>query len=982
MGSGKRFSTFLVRFLMLFEGVSLLLVVGLLYGVLSRTMTQEFESRLHMEEAEASMVLQDRFNRLETQLRELSLNNAVRASLMPGVRGQLEEILERRFSPGDGVLYLVWDAERSAFIPELPDLLEPLSAFLEEARTGRELDAVRFADLGGTPLSVSTEPIRRKSGLLGYAHLVYDISGDERMWARLAASAPRKLIFRHDRGPVDLRNGERLPAGQWPEFQELNRAGGGIVLHQGDTAFVQIQEFPGLYLAASASPLREKKRELILVLAGLCVIVFLGTILVGMVIGRKVNGPLEDLANQALEVAREPANVLLRKEKGRYLEFQKLADAFNQVLLFLLEAQEKLRQKARLELSASEERYRKTFEIAPYSISISRREDGRFLQVNEAFTRLSGYSRDEAVGRSIQELQLLPDPEERQRFLDIMKEGGGISDFEIQYRAKDGRILDTLLSARPLVYEGEDCLLAVVTDVTERKRAEAEKERLEQQLRHSQKMEAVGTLAGGIAHDFNNLLQAVQGYADLLLLKNGEGKPGEAELGEISQAARRASELTRQLLTFSRKVESRLRPLDLNHEIGQVHKLLQRTIPKMIRIELDLEEDLHTVFADPAQVEQAMMNVGLNARDAMPDGGVLRVTTRNVTLRPGDRGCPAELKPGDYVLIALSDTGCGMDPGIREHIFEPFYTTKEMGKGTGLGLSMVYGIVKNHNGAVFCDSATDKGTTFEIYFPAIRRESTGRAEGVRPGKLVGGSETILVVDDEKPIRDLAVRVLQHVGYRVLEVPDGEAAIRLYDEKGTSIDLILLDLIMPGMGGERCMEEILRIDSDALILISSGFSRGGGPPVEEGGRSAGFCPNPTTPAACSARCARRSTTERAVFPRSRKVRTDGPCARTLRRPVACLKSHRYPCRKPFQRGIPPESSFSFTASGNCAICSNLHKGHDDAGRANRGPLKKEGTQHRLRFQEARPLVRRDRHRQSTRSDHGGLHPAVSGRGIRT
>jgi len=844
MGSGKRFSTFLVRFLMVFEGVSLILVVGILYGVLSRTMTQEFESRLRMEGAEASMVLQDRINQLEAKLRELSLNNTVRVSLMLGVQGQLEEILASRFSPDDGARFLVWDAERSTFIPELPGVLQPLSGFLEKARAGRGLREVRFADLGSTPLSVSTAPIRRKSEVLGYAHLVYDISKDGRIWARLGTSAPRKLLFRHDSGPVDLQTGKRPPTVQWTERDDLNRADGGGVLLQGGTALVEIEAFPGIYLAASSSPLQRKKQELIRLLLGLCLIVFLGTILVGVVIGRKVNEPLEDLANQALEVAQEPASVFLRREEGRYLEFQKLAEAFNQVLVFLLEAQEKLRRKARRELHASEDRYRKTFESAPYSISISDKESGRFFQVNDAFSRLSGYTQEEAVGRTVGELDLIPDPDQRERFIRILGEEGEVNDFEIQYRTKDGRLLDTLLSARPLDYGGESCVLAVVTDVTERKRAEAEKERLEQQLRHSQKMEAVGTLAGGIAHDFNNLLQAVQGYADLLLLKDGkEEVPGRAELSEISQAARRASELTHQLLTFSRKVESRLRPLDLNREIEQVHKLLERTIPKMIRIELDLREDLHTVFADPAQVEQAMMNVGLNARDAMPDGGRLRVSTRNATLRPGDRGCPAELKPGDYVLISLSDTGGGMDPEIREHIFEPFYTTKESGKGTGLGLSMVYGIVKNHNGAVYCDSAPDKGTTFEIYFPAIRRERTEREVRARPEKLVGGSETILVVDDEKPVRDLAVRVLQHVGYRVLEVPDGEAAISLYGEKCGSIDLVLLDLIMPGMGGERCMEEILRIDAEARILIASGFSMQEPAPVGPKGPAKGFLPKP-------------------------------------------------------------------------------------------------------------------------------------------
>jgi PAS domain S-box-containing protein len=843
MGSAKRFSTFLVRFLMLFEGVSLLLVVGLLYGVLSRSMTQEFESRLQAEQAEVSMVLQDRFNRLETQLRELSLDNAVRVSLMLGVRGQLEEILSTRFSQGEGARYLVWDATTYAFVPRLADFSEPLRVHLERSHTGRETRMIRFAHFEPGALSVTTVPILRKDEVLGYAHLVYDMSRDQRLWERLSPGDRRQLLFWGDSGPVDLRDGRGLPAGSLQSAQAPEEGKEQTVRTRDGDFLVQVAEFPGLYMAASSAPLREQKQELILLLLGLCLIVFLATILVGMAIGRKVNEPLEDLANQALEVSREPASVFLKREKGRYLEFQKLADAFNQVLLFLLEAQEKLRQKARRDLHASEERYRKTFDIAPYSISISEKESGRFLQVNEAFCRLSGYAREESVGRTVHELGLIPDPSEREVFIRILEERGEVNNHEIQYQCKDGRIMDTLLSARPLEYEGRACVLAVVTDITERKRAEAEKMRLEQQLRHSQKMEAVGTLAGGIAHDFNNLLQAVHGYADLLLLKKGGDAPGREELNEISQAARRASELTHQLLTFSRKVESRLRPLDLNHEVEQVHKLLQRTIPKMIRFELDLQADLHTVFADPAQVEQAMMNLGLNARDAMPDGGTLRVSTRNVTLRAGDRGCPAELEPGDYVRVTLSDTGCGMDPDTREHIFEPFYTTKEMGKGTGLGLSMVYGIVKNHRGAIYCHSTPGRGTTFEIDLPAVRRRATERGEEAPPAKLVGGSETILVVDDEKPIRDLAARVLNHVGYRVIEAPDGEAAVRLFQEKGGLIDLILLDLIMPGMGGERCMEELLRLDENARILISSGYSRQGSPPAADWSPARGFIPKP-------------------------------------------------------------------------------------------------------------------------------------------
>jgi PAS domain S-box-containing protein len=843
MGSGKRFSTFLVRFLVLFEGVSLALVVGLLYGVLSRTMTREFNSTVQAEQAEVSMVLQERFNHLETRLRELSLNNVVRVSLMLGVQGQLEEVLKEQFAPGGGALFLVENAETSAFVPSLPDALGPLRDYLQNARPLERVIRLRFADLGSVPLSVSSLPILRKSETLGYAHLVYDVTRDQQLWRRLKGGSLYRLLFFRDQGPVDLRDGTRLSPDQWPSFQELNRRKGESFQHLGDVTLIQMKEFPGLYFVASSTPLKDKKQTLILLLLGLCALVFLGTILVAVVIGRKVNEPLEDLADQALDVAKKPSNVFLQREKGRYTEFQKLADAFNQVLVFLLEAQEKLRKKARLELHASEDRYRKTFEAAPYSITITRQDNGRFLQVNEAFTHLSGYSREEAVDRTIRELNLIPRPEERERFVRIMQEQGWVTNHEIQYRTKDGRILDTLLSARPLVYDGQECLVAVVADITERKRAEAETRQLEQQLRHSQKMEAVGTLAGGIAHDFNNLLLAVQGYADLLLLKRKEGDAGWVELQEIARAAKRASELTQQLLTFSRKVESKLKPLDLNHEIEQVYKLLQRTIPKMIDIELDLQEELHTIYADAAQVEQAMMNLGLNARDAMPQGGTLRVETRNVRLTQENPCVSSDVEPGDYVRLSLMDTGCGMDREILEHIFEPFYTTKETGKGTGLGLAMVYGIVKNHGGAIRCESRPGEGTTFDIYFPVMEKhvQEEGRTEP--PERLIGGNETILVVDDESTIQTLVSRVLTTAGYRVETAMSGEEAIRLYKGKTGVFDLVILDLIMPGMGGARCMEELLRLDPNVRVLLTSGYFKEDEPVADLKHKAKGFLPKP-------------------------------------------------------------------------------------------------------------------------------------------
>jgi nitrogen-specific signal transduction histidine kinase/CheY-like chemotaxis protein len=359
-------------------------------------------------------------------------------------------------------------------------------------------------------------------------------------------------------------------------------------------------------------------------------------------------------------------------------------------------------------------------------------------------------------------------------------------------------------------------LRGIVIDITETKK-------LESQLRQAHKMEAIGTLAGGIAHDFNNLLQAVQGYAELLLLRKTEEEAGYKELREISRAAKRGGELTRQLLTFSRKVESKLEPVDLNRTIDDVRMLLERTIPKMIRIELHLTGNLCHINADASQIEQVLMNLALNARDAMPDGGTLSIETKNIVLDEDSLRTQPELIPGKYVLLAVADTGHGMDKTTLEHVFDPFFTTKEVGKGTGLGLAMVYGIVKSHQGQITCISKPGEGTAFKICFPAIEQleESPGVLTGAK--ELRGGNETVLLVDDDAPVRDLGERILKMFGYSVIVAPDGESAMEIYREGKNRIDLVILDLIMPGMGGAQCLQKILEMNPRAKVVIASGYS---------------------------------------------------------------------------------------------------------------------------------------------------------------
>ncbi len=451
--------------------------------------------------------------------------------------------------------------------------------------------------------------------------------------------------------------------------------------------------------------------------------------------------------------------------------------------------------------------------------------DGRFIYVNEAACESLGYSNEELTSMTVHDIDPnFPTEVWPAHWQEIKQRGSFI--IESQHRRKDGVVFPVEIAVNYMEFKGEEYNCAFARDITQRKKLEEERERMQAQLRQAQKMEAVGTLAGGIAHDFNNILQAVQGYAELLILGKSSPQSGHRELKEIVRAAKRGAELTKQLLTFSRKVESSLRPIDLSHEVVNVRRLLERTIPRMIKIDLSLTRDLKTVNADPGQVEQVLMNLAVNAKDAMPDGGKLIIKTDNITL--DETACKLHRvpEPGDYVRLTVSDTGHGIGEDVLEHIFEPFYTTKGPGRGTGLGLATVYGIVEGHNGYITAHSKLGEGSTFEIYLPAVEfREESVKLDD-QLAALPGGTETILLVDDEESLRNLGCQILENFGYTVHLAADGESALKLYREVKGQINLVVLDLIMPGMGGRRCLEELLNLDPEARIAIASGYSPDG------------------------------------------------------------------------------------------------------------------------------------------------------------
>ena len=469
-------------------------------------------------------------------------------------------------------------------------------------------------------------------------------------------------------------------------------------------------------------------------------------------------------------------------------------------------------------LRKSEEKYRTLFDASKDAVYSSTRE-GEFLDVNQSWLDLFDYTREEMADLKAEKIYVNPD--DRIKFQKEIEEEGFVKDFELKLRKKDGKKMDCLLtSSLSRAADGSiSGYRGILRDVTEQNK-------MEDQLRQAQRMESIGTLAGGIAHDFNNLIQAIYGYTQIMMMEKEPGDPDYSRLEAIERVARRAGDLTKQILLFSRKGEVNLRPVELNLEVKETCELLERSIPKMISIELHLGEKLKIINADPAQIEQIMMNLGVNARDAMPDSGKLVFETENVILDEEYCKMHLEITPGEYVVLSVSDTGHGMDRETVEHIFEPFFTTKETGRGTGLGLATVYGIVKSHGGHISCYSEPGQGTTFKIYFPVIEQEREVAREREAEIPVKGGNETILLVDDEEDIRDLGESVLTRFGYTVIMASDGESALEIYRQEKEKISLVLLDLIMPGMGGRRCLEEILKIDPDARVIIASGYSANG------------------------------------------------------------------------------------------------------------------------------------------------------------
>jgi two-component system, cell cycle sensor histidine kinase and response regulator CckA len=476
------------------------------------------------------------------------------------------------------------------------------------------------------------------------------------------------------------------------------------------------------------------------------------------------------------------------------------------------------RESAAEALSSSEARYRRLFETAQDGILILDAHSGLITDVNPFLINLLDYTRDEFIGKSLWEMGPFKNIEASKAAFRELQHKEYIRYENLPLESRSGRQVNVEFVSNVYGVNGKSVIQCNIRDITARKHAE----QLDERLRQSQKMGAVGQLAGGVAHDFNNLLGVILGYCDLLKLQLASDDSKRRMVEEIHSAAAHAAILTRQLLAFSRRQILRPVVLDLNRLVSEMGTMLRRLIGENIEVITLLLPELGRIKADPIQIEQILINLALNARDAMPHGGIITIETTNVELDESHVRQHAEVKTGSYVMLAMSDTGVGMDSDTQARIFEPFFTTKQPGEGTGLGLSTVYGIVLQSAGYIWAYSEPGNGTTFRVYLPSVEEKATiiGREE---TSSIRGGSETILLVEDNAPMRQLARQMLKGFGYAVLDAGRPSEAIRTAQQHKGPIALLITDIVMPEVNGHVLAETLTAVRPEMKVLYASGYS---------------------------------------------------------------------------------------------------------------------------------------------------------------
>jgi len=797
----KRFATNLVATFAVLATLSVIVIVIALYGYFDKRVESEFRKKILAEKGQVEIILNNRISRISSLLKDLGADNIIRVTVMLDGKSQLEDRVEEFYPSRQGVYFFVKKHNELAVIPPTyPNVSPSLIDFaLKRYPYGETMQ-----DSGVTHLLwLFSTPIMLKTQLMGTAFALYDMTQDKQMIQQVSDTASGEISMLSSDRLYTLGSGQTL---QLNEEMLKSIASNLELLPLGKKLILsKIDGFDNLYYKSSLEALVNDKRKVTVWIGFFSIVILAVSVIMSIQLGKKMVAPLRRMTRMAIQISEGQKDLLFESGSNNYWEFEQLSQAFNYMLTNLKDAEEQSRYKELLE----------NVDDAVYILD----QNGSVLEANEAAYLQLGYSPEQFFKLNLSDI--LPPG----KTLSILSQlGRDDSDetpkkitIETTHTKTDGELLPVEIQSRAISYRGRNVILNVARDITARIEAEKEKKHLESQLIHSQKMEAVGTLAGGIAHDFNNLLMGIQGYVSLMRLQTKPGDPNDDYIKGIENAVMNAANLTNQLLGFARKGKYTLRQTSLNRIVENSTKMFTRT-KKEILTHLELQKDIWNVKVDQGQIEQVLINLYLNAWHAMPTGGDLFIQTENVFLSE-DYCKPFDVPGGNYVKVSVTDTGTGISSKVIERIFEPFFTTKEVGKGTGLGLASAYGIIKNHNGIIRVYSEDGNGTTFNIYLPASDDKAVIDVKVNR--KLMKGQEKILLVDDEAATIQVEELMLKELGYKVLVAMSGHEAVKLY--KDNRVDLVALDMIMPEMNGKDTYEALKKINPAVKVLLVSGYS---------------------------------------------------------------------------------------------------------------------------------------------------------------
>ena len=799
----KRFSTYLMTTFVIIVTLSVVIILGVLQLYLGRRVESEFYKKLLAQKRQVEIILKTRLTSVERVLGDLQNDNIIRVTAMLKAKSQLQKRLVEVYPPKEGVFFFIKKVGQTDIIPENYPALS--KEWIKYAIKRYPIGEVVGEGTDTKLLWLFSAAIMQSYQRMGTAYALYDMMQDHKLIADIRRNVEGDIsVIKSDR-LLSLESGTALsydekrikPSQINSEFQ-----------HFGQNLLIgKLEGFANLYFQSSLESLRKEKRKLTIWMGLFSIIVLAISTALSVWLGKKMIRPLGQMTQKAIQISEGQKDLQFDIDNKNYWEFNQLSQAFNYMLINLKDAEEQSRYKELLE----------NVDDAVYILDRS----GNIMEANEAAYTQLGYTPEAFFNLNITDILPVNDaPAILQQLADGLEDQLPENvNVETHHIKKDGDVIPVEIHSRAIVYRSKNVILNVARDISERIEAENEKKRLEAQLIHSQKMEAIGTLAGGIAHDFNNMLMGIQGYLSLMRLNPDANEEYNKYVKGIEENVMSAANLTDQLLGFARKGKYRLSILRLNDLVEKSLRMFTRT-KKEIKVHKHCQKDIWNTKADRGQIEQVLINLYLNAWQAMPEGGDLYIQTENLYL--SDDYCkPFEVTGGNYVKVSVTDTGIGMDQETTERVFEPFFTTKDMGKGTGLGLASAYGIIKNHNGIIRVYSEVGHGATFSIYLPAVM--DAVKEEPQVASELVTGSETILLVDDEDSPLKVEELMLKELGYKVLTAKSGREAVRIFKDNPDEVDMIALDIIMPEMSGRATYLELRKIDADVKVLLVSGYS---------------------------------------------------------------------------------------------------------------------------------------------------------------